>query len=415
MAALEQTAASITLSADNATLTSGAITTLGDVTVKPVSAARTINLGSNIAGSLSLTDAEIDLINAGTLTIGSPTAGAITFSAAINPANTTWLNLSTVANIIDSNAAGVDITVATLDIFAPTGVATSADPLEINVDTLLTNCGGANSDQFFAEADSLSSLYLLGLGIVSLSAGGAIQDSDGVLDVVASSAKLASGSGIGTAANPIGTNVGILAAQSTASGGIFIRNNGMLSISNVNGASGLDAAGAIDVRSGISLAVNANVTATGDINLTADDSAAGGNALGVLGNIQSTGGNITLTAGDNFVLLLGTISAAGAVTISIDPVGGDPDAVGGIFNLSGTITGSSITLNGGDDNDLFGFVSSIIANAYGDLGDDTFDFGDTGSLGTGTMDGAGGTDFLEGDDDGNDFTITGAKQRRLKR
>ncbi len=403
----------ITLTADNATLTTGAIGTTGAVILKPVSAARTINLGSNIAGSLSLTDAEIDLINAGTLTIGSPTAGAITFSAAINPANTTWLNLSTVANIIDSNAAGVDITVATLDIFAPTGVATSADPLEINVDTLLTNCGGANSDQFFAEADSLSSLHLLGSGIVSLSAGGAIQDSDGVLDVVASSAKLASGSGIGTAANPIGTNVDTLAAQTTVVGGIFIRDNGNLNISNVSGASGLDAVGAIDVRSTGFLAASAIITATGDINLSADDSTGGGNDLGVHATLQSTGGgNITLTAGDNFVLF-GNISTTGAVTISIDPTSGDPDPVGGLFNLFGTITGSSIALNGGDDNDLFGFVSSIIANAYGDLGDDTFDFGDTGSLGTGTIDGAGGTDVLTGDDDGNDFSITGANSGAL--
>ncbi len=73
----------VRIDATNATIDAGA----NQATVRQLSTGSLINLGAaDSAGTLGLTDAELDRITAGTLNIGDANSGAITISSAISPA-----------------------------------------------------------------------------------------------------------------------------------------------------------------------------------------------------------------------------------------------------------------------------------------------------------------------------------------
>lgn len=104
------------------------------------------------------------------------------------------------------------------------------------------------------------------------------------------------------------------------------------------------------------VSINADMTATGNINITATDSANPGDdvSLGSGVTVQSTGGNILIDAGDDFTMAAGsTLNANGLFAIQIDA--GNADAgTGATANLGGTLvcTGAS-TINGAGDSDTF--------------------------------------------------------------
>ena len=90
------------------------ITSASTVTLRPVTAARPIELGTENASALSLTDAELDQINASSptsnLTIGSTAAGPLNISAPISPAggtDSTSLSLLAGGNITQSLGATI--------------------------------------------------------------------------------------------------------------------------------------------------------------------------------------------------------------------------------------------------------------------------------------------------------------------
>src|SRR5262249_37657753 len=82
------------------------------VTIVPSQGNRPINLGSNVAGSVSLTDGEFDHISTVALRIGNVSSGPITVSAAINLSNNTpatqTLHLTT-SSTVTATAAGISI------------------------------------------------------------------------------------------------------------------------------------------------------------------------------------------------------------------------------------------------------------------------------------------------------------------
>src|SRR5262249_8040958 len=67
----------------------------GNVIIQQLSAGRAIDLGTETAGQLSLTDAELDRIAAGAIGIGDGNSGTVTISAAIDRAvgSTTTISL----------------------------------------------------------------------------------------------------------------------------------------------------------------------------------------------------------------------------------------------------------------------------------------------------------------------------------
>ena len=87
----------------------------GSVTIKPRSNGTLIDLGgADIAGTLGLSDEELDFITASALVIGSTNAGSITVSAPISPASAAALTLVSGGAIGDSYNGAVDVTVASL-------------------------------------------------------------------------------------------------------------------------------------------------------------------------------------------------------------------------------------------------------------------------------------------------------------
>ena len=167
-------AGSISVTADNTAIDGTAsLTSALSVTLKQQTATRPINLGTETGGQLSLTDAELDRITAATLNIGDANSGAITISAGIDltdgPVIST-LNLFTGANVIET-FAGTDLTVANLNITAPTGIgATGGGALDLPSTTLTTNTTGANGNQFINGSGS-GTVVTIGFGDLNSGAG----------------------------------------------------------------------------------------------------------------------------------------------------------------------------------------------------------------------------------------------------
>lgn len=112
------------------------------VTLQPLSAGQLIDLGgADAAGTLGLTDAEIDRITAGILRIGSSNAGTISFTSLISPAGTDKLSLITGNEIADENS-GTDVQVANLAIQAVNGIADSGNSL---LDTIIDTLAARNT------------------------------------------------------------------------------------------------------------------------------------------------------------------------------------------------------------------------------------------------------------------------------
>ena len=104
------------------------------VTMAPRTVGYPISLGAEILGSLSLTDAEMDQITAGTLRVGSSSAGSVTFNSDISPAGASTLSLITGDEILDLNP-GTDVVGTNLAIQAVNGIANN-ELLETEVSTI---------------------------------------------------------------------------------------------------------------------------------------------------------------------------------------------------------------------------------------------------------------------------------------
>ena len=91
----------ITLTADDVALdATSTLVATGTVSIQPQTASRAIDLGTNTAGSLGLTDAELDRITAGTLQIGTANSGPLTVSADITRLAATAMVLTSHADIV---------------------------------------------------------------------------------------------------------------------------------------------------------------------------------------------------------------------------------------------------------------------------------------------------------------------------
>lgn len=119
-------AGGVVIAADNMILPDNIVMqSNGQTTLKPVTAGRAIDLGTETAGKLSLTDAELDLITASTLTIGSATSGTITVSAPISPAN--YPTLALVGNTTFASTGGFASDVTNTTVFEKMTVSGTVD------------------------------------------------------------------------------------------------------------------------------------------------------------------------------------------------------------------------------------------------------------------------------------------------
>ncbi len=323
----------ITISADNMAIADTIDAGAGTVTLQPVTAAQLISLGgADAAGTLGLTDGELDFVTAGILRVGRANAGNISIDAAIDSATYATLHLITGAAIVDNNA-GTDITVTNLAMSAVDGIGTAADPIETAVSGLAAS-NTTTGD--IAVNNDVSGLLTVGthdaVAGVTLGAGGGEIAISNASPLTVSSDVVNSGGGNITLTS---TNDGgdddhlTINARVIASGGNgnIAFNAGTDLLINDSGLSPDISAAGTGTITGIAernVTIGAGVliqSATGNIAFTGDNAAGNNGAtIGIAdGSVIDGGtGTITLTTDGNITLgrLVTTNATNSAVTLT---------------------------------------------------------------------------------------------------
>jgi hypothetical protein len=383
-------AGTVTLTADDVALNgTSTIVSGGTVTLAPQTAARQINLGTETAGQLSLTDAELDRITAATIQIGDTNSGAITVSAAISRAAATNLSLTTAAN---QNLA-----------FSGAGSLSAG-----NGNVTLTTSGTGAITSGTAAADIMTVA-----GRISLNAG-----SGGIG---------ASGNGIS-----LSTAIGLgLTTTTSGNGNQFLRSAG----STVIAPAGLDAGtGSINLESGTLILAGSNrIADTSDVVISGGATLDLGTSSETIDQLVLVDGSVTgtgtLTGTSTFDLRKGSISAKLGGSVGLTKTTADTVALSGANTFLGntlvsagtlrlasnnSITAGTITIEG--TNTILQLVGSVtmardlIISDSGDL--KRLDLGTGNYTGTITINETGAQNFvIEGTSNQNatvDGKITGS-------
>ncbi|WP_197998939.1 LamG-like jellyroll fold domain-containing protein, partial [Gimesia aquarii] len=356
---------------DTAVSTLAAVAFLGSVDISDIDALEigTVDGLSGIAGGAAIT-----LLTGGTVTVNEN----ITSSGAASPISVTSAIDIDVNATVQSNGGTIDL-LASNDLNL--GATSVVDTTTAAIVTLTADNDSAGGGLFTQTEGGLvnargGDLDVRGTGDLRIadlqSAGGTIiinAVTGTIFDNTAGEAPLVSGGagtellllaafGIGApGASDIDTAVATLAADST-NNNIVVSNTGALEIGSVDGVNGVDAGGAVDVSAASPLTVAADVTGA-SVTLTAGDSAGPGDDLTINAGVtvESTGANVVLNAGDDFLLALGgEVIATTTIEINVDPSGGDPDPVGSTVDLLGNVDATQTTINGGDDADIFNIL-----------------------------------------------------------
>ncbi len=301
----------LTVTADDLVLTSGGLDSNGTVIVRPVSAGRGIDLGTNSVGKLSITQAELDRIAAATLTIGRNDIGTgnVTVSSAISRTNSTTLGILTARSIIvNANLTGGSggLTLSANQQATPTAAVFAG----VQVDGATVD-GGTGTLTVLGKSGSSAGSFQYGVQVLNA---GKITSSGGNVSVT-------------------GTSLG------TGGAGIGVR---------VEGAGQITAGG----NGTVTVMGQGNLTSTSNSNIGVLVTDANSRITSTNGNVSVTGfgggvGSGTFDAGVQ-IQSGGEISAGGAGTVEVIGVGGNSDASSnsnnGVVVLN---SGSQITSGGG--------------------------------------------------------------------
>ena len=272
----------ITVAADDVALNgTSSLVSASTVTLRPETAARAINLGTETAGQLSLTDAELDRITATSrIVVGHASAGAVTFSSAIAMANSSVLEVISGSTINDGGSS---------DIFTDTSLALNA-------------------------ASGIGTTSTLNVAVSNFSATAAT----GGIDVTNSgSVTLTTVGGVTGLATTTSGNVSLAATGSiTVAQPVSVVSNGTLLLDAQSGD-----AGDIIVNSSIT-------TASGSFTLRADDDISSNSS----GTLATTSGLLTVTADDD-------ATSTGNITYVANINHGSAGSVWSLSETSGTISG----------------------------------------------------------------------------
>ena len=282
--------AAVTLTADSMAFdATSVVSSTGTVTLQNKTAGVAIDLGTETAGQLSLTDAELDRVTAGTLVIGRDDAflsGAITVSNAI------------------SRAAG-NLTLLGRNIEITADLSTVTGNIVLDADNSVQQPGG------------FIGVNISGTGVEVTTTGGNIT--------------IAGRGGDDSNNNQFGVYVQNGAkVQAGNNGSIF----GTVSVTGTGGAAGGDFNYGVNVDG-----ANSKITSSGGLVTI----------IGNGGGTGATGGGTAATSDNNRGVEVdngGEISAGGTGTVSVTGTGG---AAGGDFNMGVRVqnTGSIITSSGG--------------------------------------------------------------------
>ena len=166
----------VTYTADNMTLTGATNAGAAIATLQPNTAGQLVNLGAaDAAGTLGLTDAELDTVTAGTVRVGRNNSGNLTISAAIDTANTTTTTLIS-GGTVTQTAPITETNLAVSSVGAVTLTNAGND-----VTTLAANVTGAGNAFSYTDANALTIGTVDGIngvttnnGNIGLQTGGAL-------------------------------------------------------------------------------------------------------------------------------------------------------------------------------------------------------------------------------------------------
>ncbi|WP_202921738.1 autotransporter-associated beta strand repeat-containing protein [Anatilimnocola aggregata] len=309
-------------------------------------------------------------------------------------------------DLFDIDTAAGSITIQSGGTMTATDVQSNTDS-DTNDITLTTTAGGIGVGTIAAGV----------AGDVFLTAATAITDLDATNpDITADDLVLLSTTGVGTLADPLETVSSNLEAVG-GTGGVFIANSGDLTVGGIDAlVIGVSATGTgIAISTIGNLDVSEDVIASGaaaDVMLSTVDQLALTQNLTVNSGVtvQSTGGSVTLNAGDALeVEAGGSVSAGTFLTLNVDQGGVDP-LNGATVNLFGSLTAANgdVTVNTGNEADtvtVSGTVSALAGNIVVNLGtgNDVFTSATNGT----TVINAGAGTFTINAGDGNDTITTG--------
>lgn len=317
----------ITFTADDMVLTSTVNAAGGIVTLAELTAGQEIDLGTNTAGKLGLTNAELSGVTGNVVRVGSSDAGDITVSSSIALSDISTLSLITGDAITDTNTSGIDISVSNLALQAVNGIADrSGNPiLETDVDVIAarnTTDGAISIVETFAGGD-------LTVGTVDGVVGIRNEANSGPVRL----SQIETNNGDLTINNDIFNNRGdlLIVAQHAGNGDRTLTNNAAITANNRQITV---RANNMDLASGTINAGTGRVILSGELAGTKID-LGGADAAGVLG---LTDAEIdTVTAG---ILQIGS-SNAGDINVSGTITPANVDVLS--LQTAGSITSSNVS------------------------------------------------------------------------
>jgi hypothetical protein len=349
-----------TLTADNMTLSAAInLGTTATVALQPFTAGQLIDLGgANAAGTLGLSNTELNEITAGTLEIGNSTSGNLTVVSPISLTNVTTLGLES-GGAVAGNGGNPDLTVTNLAVRSASGIT-----LETAVSDLAFD-NATSGNVVITDSGALTIAAVDGLGS---STNGA---STGTINLTDNNNSITVGTGSGTQSN--NGNITLAATDLVIDGTVnsgTARTTLMPSVAggsidlgtNTPGTLGLTASELNNVTAGV---LQIGSATAGTINVSAAIAPTGTNVLTLVNNgtiteaavgsiavselrVSSTG-PVTLTSANDVGTLAADTTNAFSFTNGADPLGiGTVDGVTGITTHGGDIAlqgGATITIS----------------------------------------------------------------------
>ena len=352
-----------------------AVTTAGDIFLQEPALASVGNV-NGLAGITAAGNINLDIGNSLFIDRNVVATGAGS-TITVNAGNNIGVNGT---STIQTNGGAINLLAdGNLDLNSGTSIDTTS-PAVVTLTADHDNAGGGNFTQFAGSVVNAQggNLNVTATGNVRLadlrSASGTISvtsTNQGILDNTAGEAALISGgagtevelraatnigTGVSGGANDIDLAVSRVAAVATT-GNIVLINTGALELGTVNGLVGLDAGDRVLVTTASPLTVASNVTGAGNVTLTSTDAGGAGDNLTINGGgvlVESTGADVILNSGDDFLLTAGgTVRASTTIEINVDPI---TDGTGATVDLLGNVDATQTTINGGDDADTFNIL-----------------------------------------------------------
>ncbi len=328
-------ATTVNFTADSLAI-NAAVTASGRVTLAPQTAARLISLGAEVAGSLSLTDAELDRFTTpDVLQVGTTASGALTIGGALSLTNADTLSLQAGGNIQQTAPlATANLSVRTLGSGSGIDLNNSGN----DVDTIAASCGGV---LLIVDADDLV------IGTVDGVAGLTMPDAGlgNPLGIIAGPVTQTSGAGIAT------QNLQLLGA------GPYTLNDPANAVGSITGT----VTGAVSYTDADALAVIGLTTTNSPVSLTALNGDL--ELINFVGGIGAGTGTVSLTVGGNGRLNVQTgagVLGTGGVTFTADQmsIGGVVNAGAGIATLRPFESGTLVNLGGADSVNTLGLTDA---------------------------------------------------------